>query len=167
MLSLLAKRTVVMSGAALPMLPTGEPALLLRSLSGTEKLSHLYEYVLECRTPLQSVMPAEAAANLDLTSMIGKELTVTIQLEGMGTFLPGMPGMSAVNVGSGTREISGIVTEAHLRTCSSMIDSSVAPSGIAPRLITSPEPIAGKRIAFTVVSINSSAGSVRAISLVW
>lgn len=48
-----------------------------------------------------------------------------------------------------------------------MIDSSVAPSGITPRLMTSPASIDGKRTALNVLSTKSAAGSVRTISLVW
>ncbi|SAK49435.1 Rhs element Vgr protein [Caballeronia pedi] len=103
MMNVLTKRTVSISGAALPNGPTGEPALQVRSLSGTEALSSIYKYTIDCCTPLESVMPAEAAANLDLTAMIGKELTINVQLEEMGSFMPGV---------AGKREISGIVTAA-------------------------------------------------------
>ncbi|ABE28571.1 Rhs element Vgr family protein [Paraburkholderia xenovorans LB400] len=107
-------RTVTMRGAALPGTPLGEPALLLRSIQGEEVLSQIYTYTLNCCTPLASVMPEHAAANIDLKSMIGKELTVTIELEGMGDYVPGLAGIAgAANIGAGTREISGIVTKAH------------------------------------------------------
>ncbi|MDR5741430.1 MULTISPECIES: type VI secretion system tip protein TssI/VgrG [unclassified Caballeronia] len=107
-------RTVTISGAALPTGPDGTPSLLLSALRGGETLSSIYKYTLDCRTPLESAMPERAAANLDLKSMIGKELTITIELEGMGSFLPGLVGMGgATNIGAGTREISGIVTQAH------------------------------------------------------
>ncbi|SAK88380.1 Rhs element Vgr protein [Caballeronia calidae] len=108
MMNLLTKRTVSITGAALPAGPAGEPALQVRSLSGTEMLSDIYKYTLDCCTPLESLMPTEAAANLDLTAMIGKELTIKVQLEGMG-----MPMGGSANIGAGTREISGIVTQAH------------------------------------------------------
>ncbi len=107
-------RTVTISGAALPTGPMGEPALILRSIDGGESLSKIYTYTLECCTPPDSIMPESAAANLDLKSMIGKELTVSIELEGKGSFAPGAIGAaSAINIGSGVREISGIVTKAH------------------------------------------------------
>ena len=109
-----AKRTITVKGAALPTAPTGESALLLRSIKGRETLSKVYAYTIDCGTPIDSVLSQQAAANLDLKSMIGKELTVSIQLEGMGSFVPGMVGgAGAVNIGAGAREISGIVTEAH------------------------------------------------------
>ncbi|MDR5759995.1 type VI secretion system tip protein TssI/VgrG [Caballeronia sp. LZ035] len=99
------KRTITLSGAALPVAATGEPALRLRSINGEEVLSRLYAYTIECSTPLDSVMPAVAAANLDRNAMIGKELTVSIELEGMGLG-------SVMNIGAGVREISGLVTHA-------------------------------------------------------
>ena len=113
MMNLSAKRTVTISGAALPAGPTGDPALQVRSLSGTEALSSIYTYTLDCCTPLESIMQAEAAANLDLAAMIGKELTIKVQLEGMGSYMPGIAGGGgASNIGAGFREIGGIVTEA-------------------------------------------------------
>ncbi|MDR5837784.1 type VI secretion system tip protein TssI/VgrG [Caballeronia sp. LZ034LL] len=99
------KRTITLSGAALPVAGTGEPALRLRSIEGEEVLSRLYAYTIKCATPLDSVMPGQAAANLDRNAMIGKELTVSIELEGMGLG-------SVVNIGAGVREISGLVTHA-------------------------------------------------------
>ncbi|TFE45173.1 type VI secretion system tip protein VgrG [Paraburkholderia dipogonis] len=111
MLNLLASRTVTMEGPAIPMSSMNEPLLELKAIQGTEILSGVYRYTLSCRTPLG--IPAEEAANLDLKSMIGKELTVTIQLDGMGTFMAGIEGMAGMgNIGAGIREISGIVTEA-------------------------------------------------------
>lgn len=70
-------RTVTMHGAALPRTSTGEPALLLRAILGEEALSQIYTYTLDCCIPLASVMPEHAAANIDLKSMVGKELTVS------------------------------------------------------------------------------------------
>jgi type VI secretion system secreted protein VgrG len=97
-------RTITMRGAALPGGTGDEAALLLRSIHGEEVLSRVYNYAIDCCTPLKSVMPSRAAANLDLKAMIGKELTVSIQLEGIG---------GLARIGAGTREISGIVTEAN------------------------------------------------------
>jgi type VI secretion system secreted protein VgrG len=106
-------RTLTLSGSALPRLSTGEPALLLESIEGEEELSKIYAYELFALTPLDSMMPMKNAANLDLLAMIGKELTVTIRLDGMGSLESGLPGRAGcANIGSGEREISGIVTEA-------------------------------------------------------
>ncbi|WP_269768057.1 contractile injection system protein, VgrG/Pvc8 family, partial [Burkholderia ubonensis] len=108
-----AARTVMVGGPALPTTPVGEPALQLSAIHGNEALSEIYAYTLDCRTPPDLTMPEEQAANLDLKAMIGKALTVTVQLDGMGSFVPGMPGVSgAAHIGQGKREISGIVTGA-------------------------------------------------------
>ncbi|MBN3752379.1 type VI secretion system tip protein VgrG [Paraburkholderia sp. Tr-20389] len=109
-----AEHTITIAGAAIPLAPSGEPALLLRRIQGTEALSEIYSYTLDCCTPLNSSMPERAAANLDLRSMIGKELTVSIQLDGMGSDTPGVAGAAGTSrIGAGTRQISGIVTQAH------------------------------------------------------
>ncbi|KWK73219.1 type IV secretion protein Rhs [Burkholderia ubonensis] len=108
-----AARTVMVGGPALPTTPVGEPALQLSAIHGNEALSEIYAYTLDCLTPPDLTMPEEQAANLDLKAMIGKALTVTVQLDGMGSFVPGMPGVSgAAHIGQGKREISGIVTGA-------------------------------------------------------
>ncbi|ABE34678.1 Rhs element Vgr family protein [Paraburkholderia xenovorans LB400] len=115
MLNFVTRRTLTVSGAMLPTLPDGEPALQLRAIAGEETLSTIYEYELSLVTPVDSLLPDSTAANFDLKEMIGGELTVTIQLDGMGTFVPGMAGASgAANFGAGMREISGIVTAASL-----------------------------------------------------
>ncbi|ABE29955.1 Rhs element Vgr family protein [Paraburkholderia xenovorans LB400] len=115
MLNFVTRRTLTVSGATLPTLPDGEPALQLRTIAGEETLSTIYEYELSLVTPVDPLLPDSTAANFDLKEMIGGELTVTIQLDGMGTFVPGMAGASgAANFGAGMREISGIVTAASL-----------------------------------------------------
>ncbi|WP_087043840.1 type VI secretion system Vgr family protein [Caballeronia ptereochthonis] len=97
----------------MPMSSAGEPLLQLRSVRGTEELSRVYEYVLELVTPAEPFVSEETAANIDLKKMIGKPLTLTIQLEGMGAHVPGAPDLEGVaNVGAGEREISGLVFEA-------------------------------------------------------
>ncbi len=111
MLDLVKPRTLTMNGPALPTGPFGETALELKGITGDEALSDIYAYTLNCLTSPD--LPPDAAANIDLKSMIGKELTVTIQLEGMGTFVPGLAGAAgAANIGAGTREISGLVASA-------------------------------------------------------
>jgi type VI secretion system secreted protein VgrG len=111
MLNFLTARTLSVSGPALPQFPDGSPALQLAALRGEEKLSSLYGYDLFLTTPLD--MPEEEAASVDLKALIGTELTVTIQLDGMGEFVAGATGLTgSANIGAGTREISGIVMEA-------------------------------------------------------
>ena len=84
-------RTVTVSGAAIP------PGMLtFSSLSGAETLSDLFHYTLRLKTPDALNMGYFApSANLPLKPMVGKELTVCIELDG-----------------GGTRYISGLVTDA-------------------------------------------------------
>ncbi|OMG75183.1 type IV secretion protein Rhs [Burkholderia ubonensis] len=103
-------RTVTASGPALPVSSSGAPMLELSSMTGSERLSEIYQYELEFLTPSDPALSSKEAANLDLKAMIGKELTVTVQLDGMGAAAPGMSG--SANADHGVREISGIVTEA-------------------------------------------------------
>lgn len=106
-------RTFSVGGPALPDVEGIGPMLHLSAMRGTEQLSTPYTYELWLTTPADPQLPAEILANLDLKAMLGKELTVTIQLDGMGSFVAGMAGQAgAANRGAGTREISGIVTAA-------------------------------------------------------
>ncbi|MCO1357311.1 phage late control D family protein [Burkholderia multivorans] len=113
MVNFTTNRTFSVSGPALPDLEGIGAMLHLSAMRGTEQLSTPYTYELWLTTPADPRLPAEMLANLDLKAMLGKELTVTIQLDGMGSFVAGMAGQAgAANRGAGTREISGIVTAA-------------------------------------------------------
>ncbi|WP_038708389.1 type VI secretion system Vgr family protein, partial [Burkholderia thailandensis] len=97
-------RTVVIRSGAMPRL-LGQPALEFLSLRGEEHLGKLYTYELLLRTPDDFHVPLATSANLDLKAMIGTEMTVGIQLDGIGTGAQG-------GVGAGAREISGLVVKA-------------------------------------------------------
>ncbi|BCQ26030.1 type VI secretion system tip protein VgrG [Caballeronia sp. NK8] len=113
MLNFLSTRTLSVDGDAMPLSPLGEPMLQLSAIKGAEELSKLYEYTLELVTPAEPFVPEALAANIDLKAMIGKALTVTVQCEGFGDFIPGLPGnLGQGNVGACEREISGLVFEA-------------------------------------------------------
>jgi type VI secretion system secreted protein VgrG len=96
-------RTVTVSGEGLPELPD-QPLLVFSRLSGTEGLNSLFEYELELKTPDERNVLYGPAGNLDLEAMQGKELTVTIELDGAGSGLAG-------GIGKGKREITGLVTD--------------------------------------------------------
>jgi type VI secretion system secreted protein VgrG len=97
---------------ALPARPDGEPLLLLSSISGGEDLSRIFRYVLNVRTSPDANLTADESANLNLLGLIGQEVTVTIQLVGMGAFVAGAAGRSgSSNVGQGTREISSLISD--------------------------------------------------------
>ena len=97
-------RTITLSSAAMPVL-LGEPALVLTKLEGTEAFSLLYSYTLTVKTPANVLIPWQSASNVDIKALIGKEMTVSIELDGNGL-------ESLLNVGGGTREISGLVQQA-------------------------------------------------------
>ncbi|EHP39100.1 hypothetical protein OR16_33358 [Cupriavidus basilensis OR16] len=71
-------------------------------MEGREALCDLYEYEIELKTQDKNYNFCGPEGNFDLREMNGRELTVHIQLDGMGTGLAG-------GIGAGTREISGIV----------------------------------------------------------
>ncbi|WP_137927656.1 type VI secretion system Vgr family protein [Cupriavidus sp. 2SB] len=96
-------RTVTVNGDGLPNV-MGQPALVFSKLTGTESLCELFAYELELRTPDDRNALFGPAADLDTHALRGRELTVIIQLDGSGTGL-------AAGTGTGTREITGIVTD--------------------------------------------------------
>ncbi|MGT2507565.1 type VI secretion system Vgr family protein [Cupriavidus basilensis] len=101
--SFLSARTVTLRSDSLPQI-SGQTALTVARVRGTEGLNDLFTYTIDCRTPDERHARHGPAANLDLQAMLGKALTVEIELEGAGVGLAG-------NVGAGTREITGIVTQ--------------------------------------------------------
>lgn len=109
-----APRTLSISGAALPMYGD-RPILTPVTLTGGETLGELFEYTVELKTPDELGFSQSIAANIDLDKLIGTELTVSIQIEGVGHFIPGLAGNAGMaNIGAGTREITGIVTNASI-----------------------------------------------------
>ncbi|MCO1373852.1 type VI secretion system tip protein VgrG [Burkholderia multivorans] len=107
-----ASRTLSVSGAALPTYG-GQSLLTPVKLTGAEAIGELFEYVLELKTPDALAFSPSIAANVDLDALIGTEVTVSIQLEGRGHFIPGLAGGAGMgNIGAGMREITGIVSQA-------------------------------------------------------
>ena len=106
-------RTLSASSTSIPKI-MGQPALVPVKLSGTEGLNGLFEYHLDLKTPDGLNLIPSHAANFKLNDFIGRELTVKIELEGNGSFISGAAGGSAVNTGAGTREITGLITDAAL-----------------------------------------------------
>lgn len=89
-----------MQGAAIPRLASGEAALKLVGIQGSEALSLVYLYSLDCVSATNDSASPGEMANLDLGGMIGRELTVFIGIE------------SVRPVPQSVRQISGIITEA-------------------------------------------------------
>lgn len=96
-------RTVTLKGDGLPEL-LGQSALTVVRVEGHENLCELFEYRVTLKTPDSLNGIFGPAANLDMPGLQGRELTIVIELDGMGTGLAG-------RIGSGTREITGLVTQ--------------------------------------------------------
>ena len=93
-------RTVKATSEAIPQL-LGEAQLEFVRVSGREGLSELFTYTVDLR-PV-SPTAAQSMLEADLDDAIGQEMTLTIELDGMGTGLLG-------SVGAGSREITGIIS---------------------------------------------------------
>ncbi|MFL9962916.1 hypothetical protein PQR02_17870 [Paraburkholderia sediminicola] len=108
--------TLAVSGDALPMCGD-EPVLVALRLRGTEALGKLYEYRLDAATLVSPTLGLwHARERVVPDKLIGKMVTLSIEFEGNGFFVPGMSGGSgAGNVGAGTRTITGIITDVRLR----------------------------------------------------
>jgi len=87
------KHNVTLSGSAVP-----DGMLLFASLGGTETVGELFTYSIKSKTPdTLNIGYVSPAANLQLKSMVGKDLCVHIELDG-----------------GGKRYISGLVTAARV-----------------------------------------------------
>ncbi|WP_449567306.1 type VI secretion system Vgr family protein, partial [Lelliottia nimipressuralis] len=97
-------RTISLSSPAIPYL-LGEPALVLSKLDGEEAFSTLYTWSITAKTPANPAISWQSASNIDIKALLGKEMTIEIELDGNG--------LDEVSyVGKGTREISGVVQKA-------------------------------------------------------
>lgn len=104
-------RTLQISGPAIPQF-LGRPALEAVRLSGHEGINGRFAYELLLKSPDSLNIASSDAADFDLNAFLGKEVCCSIQLDGMGEFIPGVVGASADRIGAGVREINAIVTEA-------------------------------------------------------
>lgn len=110
---MLNSRTLTASSEAIPLV-LGRPALEPVRLSGHEDLNSLFEYELLLKTPDALNLGASGAIDFDLDAFIGREISCTIQLDGMGEFIPGSVGASTDAVGAGARQINALITDAQL-----------------------------------------------------
>jgi len=97
-------RTVKAISSAIPDL-LGMPRLAFVRVSGREALSELFTYMVELR-PV-SLAADQSMLESDLDAAIGQEMTLSIELDGMGEGLLG-------GVGAGVREITGLITAVEL-----------------------------------------------------
>ncbi|MDR5811275.1 type VI secretion system tip protein TssI/VgrG [Caballeronia sp. LZ019] len=112
MIELTQTRTLGFHCAALPGADYyGTPFLVPTRLHGTEAIGEIFESTITAKTVAGRYYSQEQDANLDLDKLLGKLATVTIEVTGKGTFVPGMPGdTGAGNLGGYTREITGMIT---------------------------------------------------------
>jgi type VI secretion system secreted protein VgrG len=103
--------TLAIQSAAIPVI-AGRPALEPARLSGREGLNSLFEYELLLKTPDALNLGASGAADFDLDSFIGREITCNIQLDGAGQFVAGAVGASVDRIGAGVRQINALITDA-------------------------------------------------------
>lgn len=102
-------RPLSIASAVIPTI-AGKSVLEPIRLSGHEGINELFTYQLILQTPDHLIYQGH---NFDLDSFVGRELTCTIELDGHGTFVPGMAGISGMGrKGAGQREISGLITAA-------------------------------------------------------
>jgi hypothetical protein len=106
-----APRALTVRSAAIPEV-AGAPALVPLKLQGREGVNSLFEYRLILQTPDAYNFKAGEGANFDLDTFIGLELTCGIELEGHGSFVPGMPGGMGANHRSSVCVWSNPVREA-------------------------------------------------------
>lgn len=104
-------RTLTIRSPSIPEV-LGNPALEPGRLSGREGLNSLFEYELLLKTPDALNLGASGAADFDLDSFIGREITCNIQLDGAGVFTPGGVGASVDHIGAGVRQINALITDA-------------------------------------------------------
>ena len=107
-----APRALTVKSPAIPVV-AGQPALVPLKLVGSEGVNVLFEYRLTLQTPDALNFMSGTGSNFDLNAFVGLELTCYVELEGQGSFAPGVPGGGgAANQGAGVREISGLITAA-------------------------------------------------------
>ena len=97
-------RTVKATSSAIPEL-LGMPQLEFVRVSGREALSELFTYTVDLR-PV-SLAADQSMLESDLDAAIGQEMTLSIELDGMGEGLLG-------GIGAGERQITGLITAVEL-----------------------------------------------------
>ncbi|HEX2011576.1 MAG TPA: type VI secretion system tip protein TssI/VgrG, partial [Roseateles sp.] len=80
-------------------------------LAGREGVNSLFDYELLLKTTT-AFIGANSTAELDRDSFLGRELSCSVSLDGMGRFIAGAVGGAPGHVGAGTREINALITHA-------------------------------------------------------
>jgi type VI secretion system secreted protein VgrG len=104
-------RTLSVASDALPT-RAGGPVLSPLRVHGTEMLGNLFGYQVELATiDTPTCRLSDAQPLVIPEQLIGKSITISIEFEGKGVFVPGLPGdRGAANVGAGVRNIAGLIT---------------------------------------------------------
>lgn len=76
-------RTFKVSSSAMPTL-LGFPALEFSTLTGSEGLSQVFQYLITLITPDSPKLTELVSANVDYKPLVGNSFTVTMALEGGG-----------------------------------------------------------------------------------
>ncbi|MFM0170766.1 type VI secretion system Vgr family protein [Paraburkholderia sediminicola] len=108
-------RTLSVSCDAFPV-ELGKQTLFPVRLRGTEALGKLYRYTLDMATTYSPII-SRIGTSRQITpeKLVGKEVTISIEFDGKGTFVTGIASYSgAANVGAGVRTISGIISKVEL-----------------------------------------------------
>ncbi|MDZ4360764.1 MAG: type VI secretion system tip protein TssI/VgrG, partial [Variovorax sp.] len=106
-------RTLEINSTAVPVF-LGCPALEPVRLLGREGVNSLFEYGLLLKTPDALNLGASEAADFNLDSFIGHEISCNIQLDGAGQFIAGAVGTSVDHIGAGVRQINALITDAQV-----------------------------------------------------
>ncbi|WP_321963552.1 type VI secretion system Vgr family protein [Paraburkholderia sp. J7] len=89
------------------------PLLVPVSVEGVEGVGMLFRYEVLCRTSVESLELGASMPAFDHNALVGKDVTLYIDIPGKGEFVPGMPGDTGRgNRGFHVREINGHVTQA-------------------------------------------------------
>ncbi|GJH32352.1 type VI secretion system tip protein VgrG [Paraburkholderia hospita] len=85
-------------------------------LRGTEALGKLYRYELDLMSIDSPTLRVYQARELIRPEeLVGSVIDITVEFEGKGTFMAGMPGDLGVgNVGAGTRTMTGLITSVQI-----------------------------------------------------
>ena len=106
-------RTLQISSSAIPVV-LGRPALEPVRLSGREGVNSVFDCEFLLKTADALNIGAAKAADYDLDSFIGREITCSIELDGASEFISGAVGVSSDHIGAGTRQINALITDAQL-----------------------------------------------------
>ena len=80
----------------------------MRQIKGYEAVSEGFKYVITAQTPDSAWINEEVAASVEVQKLIGRELTVNIELSAKNSINNAIKGMVS---GRGVREITGVVSQ--------------------------------------------------------